>query len=169
MKKFPNLKTLAEASDEDIIEILESLGLRWRISLLISMVKILTSRYKGKIPSKKQELQSLPGVGDYISSAVRSFALGFHDPILDTNTVRILGRLNGIQTNDSSRRNKKFKIMYNSLCDGNSSREFNFGMLDLAALLCTPSKPSCEICPVKYLCKYGTHSRRDEYERDICN
>jgi len=155
ISQFPEITSLAHASKDEIEELLQPLGLHWRVKLLFSMVKQVIQKYGGKIPSDKDQLESLPGVSHYIASAVRCFGLALPDPILDTNTVRIVGRVFGIPVSDSSRRNKKFRELYQSLMDVKRPREFNFAMIDLAALLCKPTNPVCYQCPVRNKCRHG--------------
>jgi A/G-specific adenine glycosylase len=155
VKKFPDLKSLAGASEGEVRKMLQPLGLHWRVTLLFSMVNEITDRFKGKIPEDKNELESLPGISHYIASAVRSFGHGLPDPILDTNTVRIISRIFGITVTDSSRRSRKFMDLYLSLMDKERPREFNFAMIDLAALLCKPANPICHQCPVIEMCAHG--------------
>lgn len=159
MKRFPDLKSLAMAPEDEVKKMLYPLGLRWRVTLLISMVREIADRYNGTIPSESKELESLPGVSHYIASAVRSFGPGLPDPILDTNTVRILGRVFGVSVSDSSRRSKEFRRMYESIMEKKRAREFNFAMIDLAALLCKPTNPICHQCPVQKMCNYGVSGR----------
>jgi len=154
IKKFPDIKSIAQAEENDVKQMLRSLGLRWRANLLILMAKELMSKYGGRIPADKSDLESLPGISQYIASAVRSFALELPDPILDTNTVRILGRVFGVPVSDGSRRSEKFRKIYESLIDIDHPRDFNFAMIDLAAKLCKPINPSCDLCPVRTMCEY---------------
>lgn len=79
------------------------------------MVKVLNDRFEGQIPYKKADLMSLPGVSEYIASAVRCFAWNLPEPILDTNTVRVAGRLFGLEIKDSSRRNRQYRDLISTL------------------------------------------------------
>jgi A/G-specific adenine glycosylase len=155
IKKYPDVQSLAHAEEQDIEKMLRPLGLRWRVKLLVAMAKEIAFQHEAKVPSEKAALESLPGVSDYIASAVRSFAMDLPDPILDTNTVRIIGRVFGMPMNDASRRNRVFRTKYASLMDVNRPREFNFAMIDLAALLCRPANPICDKCPVQSMCELG--------------
>lgn len=156
IQKYPNLKTLKQASKYDLQELLFSLGLRWRIDLIYEMVDELTVRFNGKIPNDKEDLLSLPGVSEYIASAVRCFAGDFPEPLLDTNTVRVIGRLFGLKFKDSSRRNRRFKNLVIDLLDNNNPRIYNYALLDLADKVCTKKiKPDCGNCPLLKICKHG--------------
>ena len=94
---FPSINSVAVANFKNIREILASAGLFWRIELIHKMAKQIHTEFNGRIPFKKLDLLSLPGVGEYIASAVRCFAWGCPEIIADTNTVRITGRIFGVE------------------------------------------------------------------------
>ncbi|MBU7017614.1 MAG: A/G-specific adenine glycosylase [Theionarchaea archaeon] len=157
LEKYPTIREVADASESEIREILYSLGLHWRARLLHYMAVQIVKEYECKIPLEKEKLESLPGVSQYIASAVRCFALGFPEVLLDTNTVRITGRIFGIKTTDSSRRSVTFRELLQFLVDEKNPREFNFALIDLCALICRSSRPSCSQCPVIKICTYGNN------------
>jgi A/G-specific adenine glycosylase len=152
LKKFPTIEDLASASIDDVRAIVGPLGLHWRTQLLHEMVKELTSDYDGNIPTSMDRLMLLPGVSDYISAAVRLFAFGFPEPLLDVNTVRILGRVFGLKTTDGSRRSAEFRRRYDSVMDTQRPREFGYAMIDLGAVVCTARNPKCAMCPLNSMC-----------------
>jgi A/G-specific adenine glycosylase len=154
VKNFPTVKDLSRASTSKLQEILHSAGLHWRNKLLKNMARDIVIKHGGEIPRDRQNLHSLPGVSNYITSAVRCFAFDYPEPILDTNTVRVVGRLTGITVTDSSRRSKKFLEIMRGLVDPEDPKDFNYALLDLAQLICTKRQPLCHICPVKDFCKY---------------
>lgn len=155
IKEFPTIIDLADAKPEIIKKLLNPLGLHWRTKLLLEMAKKIVDQYGTEIPSKKDVLETLPGVGQYITAAVRCFAFGYPEPLLDTNTVRILGRFFGFQVSDSSRRKKSFQELANSVLNRANPREFNYALIDLGALVCKPKKPLCAVCPLNQICLYG--------------
>ena len=155
MTCYPDVETLAEASLEDLNRLLRPLGLRWRVPLLKSMAEQLIEVFEGQIPSSPEPLHTLPGVGPYIASATTCFAFDKPEIILDTNTVRILGRLTDTPVTDSSRRSKKFREMMWDFIDQSHPRLFNLSLLDLAARICTPAVPKCGNCPLKHQCCFG--------------
>lgn len=156
--RYPDAVAFAGAKLDDLEELLYPLGLRWRIPLLSNMAKQLKSSFNGQVPPSSDLLQTLPGVGPYIASATVCFAFDLPEIILDTNTVRILGRLVGIPINDGSRRSKKFRTLMWVLLDQRNPRLFNLSLLDLAALVCLPSVPRCVACPLVDLCAFGRSS-----------
>lgn len=153
---YPDLAMLAQAPKEALHHILYSLGLRWRIDLLQRMVADLMARFHGQIPQEKEQLLSLPGVSEYIASAVRCFAWGIPEPIIDTNVVRIISRVFDLALKDSSRRNQQYRKLITALLDPVNPRMYNYALLDLAAQICTKrSIPLCTQCPLQELCVYG--------------
>lgn len=97
LKRYPNVYSLSRANYCELEEILAPLGLRWRILNLKKAAKFIVENYAGKIPDRKDLLLRLPGVSGYIAGAVLCFAYGKPEPLLDTNTVRILGRVFDIE------------------------------------------------------------------------
>lgn len=153
LHKYPDLNSICGAGIEKIISDLSGLGLRWRAKLLYNMACIITKNH-GNIPSNKKELMELPGIGHYISSAVVCFAFEKPEPILDTNTVRVIGRVSGLKITDSSRRSKKFeKIMFNMVNFG-ECKLFSLSLIDFAEAICKPRDPLCPQCPINDLCIY---------------
>lgn len=155
IERYPHILALAGATTEDLHEILSSLGLRWRINLLEEMAADIMARFGGQVPREKKELLSLPGVSDYIASAVRCFAWNLPEPLIDTNTVRIAGRLCGLEIKDSSRRNRRFRMIIQELVDHEQPRNFNYALLDLANHVCAKKKLGCVECPVFKYCRHG--------------
>lgn len=159
IQKYPSLSKLSKATREELNEMLYSLGLRWRIDLIYEMTNELMGRFNGEIPRSKAKLLSLPGVNEYIAGAVRCFAWNLPEPIPDTNTVRIVGRLFGLEVKDSSRRNPLFKNLIAKLVDPDEPRTFNYAQLDLADKVCTLRQPpDCPHCPLLQWCRYGSTS-----------
>jgi len=115
------------------------------------------THFEGRVPCDKADLLSLPGVSEYIAGAVRCFAWNLPEPLVDTNTVRVVGRLFGLETRDSSRRNRRFRELIAALVDPEEARVYNYAMLDLADQVCMQKRPpGCDGCPVQKCCIYGT-------------
>lgn len=156
IKKFPSIQSIADADPEKIKLELRSLGLSWRSELIYFMATEIIEKYKGTIPIDKSSLMQLKGIGEYIASAVPCFGYNIPEPVLDTNTVRVIGRYFGIKVTDSSRRSKKFqKIMRDIIAHG-EPRKFSFSLIDFASLICTcRGNPKCNLCPLRDTCHYS--------------
>jgi A/G-specific adenine glycosylase len=155
LQEFPDINSVHIANESCVFESLKGLGLNWRVGLIKEMAEELCIRYQSVIPQEKPLLMSLPGINEYIASAIRCFAWNYPDPVIDTNTVRILGRLFGMEIKDSSRRNPRFRFLLGKLIEPQNPANFNYALIDLAHLVCHKKiKPECGICPVKDYCNY---------------
>lgn len=152
IEAYPSPAALSHATEDELQHLLQSAGLRWRVSLLSQLGRQLVTRFDAVVPRTAEDLQSLPGVGPYIAGAVRCFAFGDAAAILDTNTVRILGRVFGLRINDSSRRSRKLHVLMERLVDPLHPREFNYALLDLGALVCRANLPQHSRCPLAAQC-----------------
>jgi A/G-specific adenine glycosylase len=152
ISKFPDIVTITEINENELLEILYSIGLRWRSKLLYTMLKQIVVDYNGIIPEDFNKLVSLPGINHYIASALRCFAFGYPDVLMDTNTVRITGRIIGLAVNDGSRRSNTFRNILELLIDKQRPREFNWALIDLAAIVCKVRQPNHNDCPLKNYC-----------------
>jgi len=156
IKRYPDVQSLVMASEEAIIEIMKPLGLMWRINLVHPMALFIIEHFQGEIPQGKDYLKKIPGVSDYIASAVRCFSWNEHEAIADTNTIRITGRIFGLTIRDSSRRNRMFIDLLSMLIPSKRPRDFNYALLDLGSIICTKRiDPQCGKCPIQKFCKFG--------------
>lgn len=161
--RYPGPENLLQASEGEIESFLHSLGLLWRIRLIRKLAEVLVTRYEGEVPFEMDQLISLPGVSEYIASAVRCFAWNLPEAIVDTNTVRVIGRLFDLQTKDSSRRNPRFRKIIRDLVDTDAPRDYNFAILDLADKICLKRQPPLHTqCPVFGYCQYGNLHQQSE-------
>lgn len=158
IEQYPDVPRLAQATKEELHRALYSLGLSWRIDLIHRMTIDLMEHFDGQVPREKDDLLSLPGVSEYIAGAVRCFAWNQPEPLIDTNTVRVVGRLFGLEIRDSSRRNRHFRGLIMALADPKEPRAYNYALLDLAHLICTRKRPHCEKCPLQRWCMFGQTS-----------
>ncbi len=169
LNQYPDIHSVAKSSPDELAKLLRSAGLNWRWKLLHSMAVNIETKFNGQIPRSFEELTSLPGVSHYIASAVRCFAFGYPDVLLDTNTVRVAGRLLKLPIRDASRRSKLFREVLEKFIDSKHPREFNFALIDLAAAICRPRSPAHKDCPVSRYCTFyqeasdeGQNSEKDK-------
>ncbi len=161
VKKYPDFKSIARSNEEEIKKDLQSLGLNWRSAQLYKMAKEIQERYEGTVPQDMDKLIELPGVGPYIASAILCFVYDENIAVLDTNIVRVIGRIFGLEVRDSSRRSKEFRSIMKDLISHGEPRRFTLSLIDFAALICRPSRPRCEICPLKGICKFNKLANLD--------
>lgn len=165
IKEFPDVDTLAEAKIEVLEEILYPLGLKWRVPAFSMMAKELREKYHSRIPDRREDLILLPGVGEYVAGAVLSIAYGKNEWLVDSNIVRIFKRFFGINTSKEGRRDKHIIEIAKIYASGNDPGRATMGILDISALVCRPSKPSCKECPLRVECKYVISQKKNKMDR----
>ena len=153
--RYPSLKRLAFATEADLSELLFSLGLNWRTRNIAELARAVKSGTVKVIPGDLVQLKQLPGVGDYVARAILINAFHARITAIDNNVVRVLCRYFGIRQTDSLRRNAEFQYFGDTLIGEHDPRDFNYALLDLAAGVCTPRTPKCNICPLRKTCSFG--------------
>jgi len=153
---FPTPTDLAEADLASLHRKLRPLGL-WRVKAksLRRLGRELRTRYDGMIPREKSELLKLPGVGEYISSAIATQAFGASEVASDVNVSRVLGRVfsgNGMGIEQAARLAKR-------IVPKESVLDFNQSLLDFGALVCGARNPLCPTCPFSRNCEYYKRKR----------
>ena len=166
IKRYPNFKSICEAGMEKVMNDLKHLGLFWRSKMLYKLSCIICDRYDCELPMDKSELLRLPSIGEYTSSAVLCFVSDIPEPILDTNTVRIISRFFGIKMNDSSRRSRRYKEIMKRVIKGVSCREISYAMLDFGSAVCKKRDPKCDDCPLGEMCTYYKTKAGSEVVKD---
>ena len=152
MLRFDTPATLAKASEQTIAHALASLGLHTlRAKQLRKTASILMKEYNGEIPKSFENLQALPGVGLYIASAVRNFAHGFAEPLVDGNMIHLISRVFGVQFTGSSDK-KAWDFM--TRFGGSHKAELYWGIIDLVGTLCLRRNPRCSACPLSNVCEW---------------
>src|SRR5205823_5820265 len=106
--------------------------------------------FEGDVPNTREDLLTLPGVGDYVANAVLCFGFGRAAILMDSNSERIVGRVAGSRA--SGRRWQMRLDLYRLAGATGADREFNSALLDLGALVCRASRPRCLVCPVNGHC-----------------
>lgn len=154
LKEFPLIEHLNRATLKQVQSYFAKLGLLWRATLVKKMALEVITKYNGKIPSNRDELLSLPSIGDYIADAVLSFAFGEDRTVIDVNVCRVIGRLFGLEWKGEARRNPVFRKILNECLPKGRSKEFNWAIIDYASLVCLPRKPLCPKCSLNRICEY---------------
>jgi len=150
--RYPDMESVHKASRKEIEKLIWKLGLfRHRSKNIKEAAKIIVKKHGGKIEADKDWLAELPGVGAYVSSAVACFKKGERVPVVDANVSRVVGRLFGIDYKDP-KRSKELWAKAGDLVSEENPKEFNWALIDLGALVCTPGSPKCSECPLRDEC-----------------
>ena len=154
IKTFPEIKTLAKSSEEQVMSLWSGLGYYSRARNIHKTAKIILNEYKGQFPQDFKNLVELPGIGPSTAGAILSLAFELPGIILDGNVKRVIARFKGITDPvDNSKTQKEMKSFAEALLPENSFREYSQGIMDLGSLLCRPKNPDCDNCPVSKSCQ----------------
>ncbi|MBI2847137.1 MAG: hypothetical protein HYX82_04560 [Chloroflexi bacterium] len=157
-EEFPGPAAIVKRESE-WLEMSRSAGLTWRAVTFVSACKELLAQHGGLVPSEREALLALPGVGHYIASAVRCFGFGIPEVIVDSNTIRLSSRISGRALVASRHRSREVQKAVASLGEVGrpSSPADNYALLDLATKVCRITKPDHWGCPIRATCATGKH------------
>jgi A/G-specific adenine glycosylase len=164
LEKYPSFHALAAAPVDDVTRTWYPLGYNIRPRRLHAIAREAVERYGGTLPGDEATLRSFKGIGAYTAGAVLSFAFGQRAPILDTNVARVLFRVfvgRGAPKSHAMRRH--LWDVSRAVLPQRHVFDFNQGLMDLGATVCTPRKPRCPACPLARTCAsypFGTTKER---------
>jgi A/G-specific adenine glycosylase len=156
MRRFPSLTTAAQADPGELERLLWPLGLAWRARSMVAFLREAHARFGDDLPLDVGQLRSLPGIGDYVGAAIVCFAGGQPEPLIDTNVVRVLGRIFGLSTAGEARRRADMRGIAGRAVHGADPAAYHYGLLDFGAKVCVARRPRCQVCPfsVNLWCDY---------------
>lgn len=150
---FPNVKSLANASEKKVYKLWEGLGYYTRCKNLMATAKYIQKNLGGKFPDKFEEILALKGIGNYTASAIASFAFNQPYAVLDGNVFRVLSRFFGQEIPINTNEGKKFYAeLSQSLLDKKDPAVYNQAIMDFGATICKASLPLCCECPLQKKC-----------------
>lgn len=157
MDRFPDFIALAEASESEVLSAWQGLGYYRRARNLQRLAQVVVSEHGGEFPRDPEVIRSLPGIGPYTSGAVCSFAFGLAEPIVDGNVARVLARIDNDNTPiDSTAGARRLWDRSRELVLGTDDpRALNSALMELGQVICRPTKPGCDVCPVRSFCRAG--------------
>jgi A/G-specific adenine glycosylase len=152
--KWPDVVSLAAATQEEVNELWAGLGYYRRARFLLDGAKYIVNDLDGHFPQTAKELMKIPGVGAYTSNAIASIACGEQVAVVDGNVIRVMSRLRQLGGDPkSAAMTKLFADVAQQALDPERPGDFNQAVMELGATVCVPNtQPSCIVCPVKDWC-----------------
>ena len=147
LEHFPNVQTLAAASEDAVLAAWSGLGYYRRARMLHQAAKQITEHHGGCFPRNSEALLALPGIGRYTAAAIASIAFAEPVAVVDGNVERVLQRSVGINLSAPQIWQHAQALLANS-----RPGDFNQAMMELGATVCVPREPRCPICPVRDWC-----------------
>ncbi|GBC60253.1 A/G-specific adenine glycosylase [Desulfonema ishimotonii] len=168
LKRFPDVNALAEADAGDVLKLWEGLGYYARCRNLHKAAGQVVAAHGGKIPDERTRFKKLPGVGDYIASAVQSIAFSHAHAVVDGNVKRVLARIFRMDAPVNQPASyPQFRDIAATLLDTARPGIFNQAVMELGALICKPKTPDCGNCPVSDHCGAYAAGVTDEYPKRV--
>jgi A/G-specific adenine glycosylase len=160
IKKYPTVKKLAAAADNEVFKIWEGLGYYSRCKNLLAAARFIVETHKGKFPENYKTILELKGVGPYTAAAIASFAYNLPHAVVDGNVNRVLARFFGITTPiDSTNGKQQFNELAMQVLDNNNAGLYNQAIMDFGATLCKPQLPHCAVCIMQSDCRAYAEER----------
>jgi len=151
--EFPEIKDLAEASEDQVLKLWQGLGYYSRARNLHFTAKYITKNLNGKFPDTYEEIRKLKGIGNYTAAAISSISFNLEHAAIDGNVFRVLSRYFGIfEPTDTSRGKSYFQELANNLIKGTDPGMHNQSLMEFGAIQCVPKNPDCESCPLQNRC-----------------
>ena len=152
IKRFPNMRSVASASEQELLTYWQGLGYYSRVRNFQKACKQVLEDHQGEIPQTAKELRTLKGVGDYTAAAISSISFNEAKAVVDGNVVRVLARLFRYTRNsESATARRYFQDKAGRILDKKNPGDSNQAMMELGATLCS-KKTNCPLCPVKNWC-----------------
>ena len=164
--RFPDVASLAAAREAEVLRLWEGLGYYRRARQLHAAAKRIVVDHEGRFPRTAAELRTLPGIGRYTAGAIASIAFDEPEPIVEANSRRVIARLVGHdEPLGGAADDEPIWEAARALVPRRHPGRFNQALMDLGALVCTPSRPLCGTCPLADACVAHRDGRVDEIPR----
>jgi A/G-specific adenine glycosylase len=161
LESFPTLAMLARAPEQEVLALWSGLGYYRRARMLHKAAQFVSTQLMGKMPTRADDLRTLPGIGAYTAAAIASIAHNERVAVVDGNVERVLCRLEGWDEagrSGGAALRKKIETLAGQNIDPIHPGDFNQAMMELGATVCTPRNPQCLACPLASHCKtLGEH------------
>lgn len=163
LDRFPTPQALHDAPEEEIRELVHSLGfVNHRTRTLQEIGELFVEHHEGEVPDSLEELKRPWRAGDYSARACQLFARGKPFALVDSNFARVIERVFGYNMPTQPHKSDAVYDLMNALTprDPPLARAFNLAILDLGAKVCTSSDPACNICPLQPACVFAANRKQ---------
>jgi len=148
LERFPDVETLAAASEEAVLAAWSGLGYYRRARMLRQCAREIVLEHDGRFPENAKALRALPGIGRYTAAAIASITFGQSAAVVDGNVERVLQRFLGRELEQEQNWACAQELMSKA-----RPGDFNQAMMELGATVCLPREPHCTSCPVRQWCR----------------
>jgi len=162
LESFPQVKSLAEAPEEEVLRLWAGLGYYSRARNMQKAARQIVAEHDSQFPDTTEKALALSGIGPYTAAAILSIAHGKKLAVLDGNVARVIARLGAIR-GDLPTGSRWHQLQENAdeLLAPQAPGDWNQAMMELGATICTPRSPHCLLCPVAEFCQARKASLTD--------
>ena len=151
VRRWPTVRDLANAADEDVMKAWAGLGYYARARNLLKCARVVATEMDGQFPRAEDELLKLPGVGPYTAAAIAAIAFDHCSVVLDGNVERVMSRLYRVKDPLPGSKTT-LRAFAAGLTPDHRPGDYAQAVMDLGATICTPKRPACGICPWSDFC-----------------
>jgi len=153
VERLPDLRALAAATEEEVLELWSGLGYYRRARLLHRLAREVAAG-GGELPETAAELETLPGIGPYTAAAVASMVFGEAVPVMDGNVARVGARVLAMTQDPRAKAGRTAVLEWvRALMTNVPPGDVNEALMELGATICTPVQPGCDLCPLEEGCR----------------
>jgi A/G-specific adenine glycosylase len=168
LEKYPDVKSFAAASEDEILRMWQGLGYYSRGRNMLKTARQIMELYDGKFPVEYSHLINLKGIGEYTAAAISSFSANEARAVVDGNVSRVLARYFGIDEPINSPKGKKlFQGIADELLNPAYAGLHNQAMMEFGAVQCKPKSPDCKICPVREGCCAYAENKVSQFPKKL--
>jgi A/G-specific adenine glycosylase len=151
--KYPTIKRLAAAKDDEVMKLWQGLGYYNRAKNMLKTARLIVDEHDGAFPNTYEKLLTLTGIGPYTAAAIASFAYNEPKAVVDGNVYRVLSRVFAIDEPINGTQGKKiFAQLAQEIMDTANPATYNQAIMELGATVCKPTSPKCGECALGLLC-----------------
>ncbi len=152
-ERFPTVRHLADASEEEVLKLWQGLGYYSRARNLHKTARKVANEMDGRFPDTYGELLSLSGVGPYTAAAIASICYGLPHPVVDGNVYRVLARYFNVTLPVNTTEGRRYfdRLAHEAMAPGQIA-DYNQGIMEFGAVQCVPANPDCAVCPLANSC-----------------
>ncbi|MCP4512786.1 MAG: A/G-specific adenine glycosylase [Fuerstiella sp.] len=163
IERFPDVRRLAEAEQDQVLHLWEGLGYYSRARNLHKAAGVVVHEMNSRFPESADELEQLPGIGPYTAGAISSFAFNRPAAIVEANTLRLFSRLIELDIDPrGTQGQKKLWKFAGWIVSRKRAADFNQAVMDIGSQVCCPVDPKCSTCPLMPSCKSFEQGRQSE-------
>lgn len=155
LKALPNVRSLAECSEDELLKLWEGLGYYNRVRNMQKAARVIMEEHDGEFPADYAKLLALPGIGRYTAGAIGSIAFGLQKPAVDGNVLRVLSRVKA-SYEDVLKQSVKTALEQEvqKIIPKDRAGDFNQALIEIGAVVCVPNgRAKCEECPLAFCCR----------------